>query len=282
MKLVTNTAFWGRHLTDKQAITLIKQAGFDGYDFSLCNMYREENNPLGKNDYLTYAHSLRAYADEIDIPCLQAHAPFGYLKDEKAAADSLTGLFRSIEIASVLGCPVLVVHPGNNFTAQQNYDYIYSKILPFAKQANVKIATENMWNLGSDTYSVPAACGTAENFIAHVDIADDPYMVACLDIGHAHMEKAAGAPSMIKALGKERLRAVHIHDNDLCHDNHTLPFLGRIDWYAVIDALKEINYQGNFTFETDYYTPSFPDELLPDALKLMERVGRWFIKKIKE
>lgn len=281
MKLVTTTEIIGRRFSDEKAVRLIAEAGFDGYDYNLCSMH-EKSNPLGSADWKKHVKNIKAIADDLNIPCLQAHAPFGELKNKQEATESLDGIFRSIEIASIVGCPILVVHPGNDFTAEQNYEYIYSKILPFAREANVKIATENMWNWDEETYTHPAACGTEKDFIAHVDIACDEFMTACLDIGHSHMAQAPGAPNLIRALGKNRLGALHVHDNDLCHDSHTIPFLGNIDWNAVILALKEINYQGNFTFEADSFLRGFPEELLPSALSHMEKIGRYFIKRITE
>lgn len=282
MKLVTTTEISARKLGDKEAVRLIKQAGFDAYDYNLCDMFRVEGNPLGGEKYVSHVKEVKALADDLGIPCLQAHAPFGYLPDKQAAEKSLKGAFRAIEIANIVGCPVLVVHPGNDFTAEQNYDYIYSRILPFAKQANVKIAAENMWNRGVDTYSVPAACGTAKDFAAHLDVADDPFLIACLDIGHAFMAPAPGAPELIRALGKHRLGALHVHDNDLIHDQHTFPFVGRIDWDSVILSLREIDYQGNFTFEADNYLAQFPVDLYPSCLKQLEKIGRYFIKRLTE
>ena len=39
---------------------------------------------------------------------------------------------------------------------------------------------------------------------------------------------------------------LHVHDNDGIHDLHQAPYSGVIDWKEVMQALKDINYQGVF------------------------------------
>jgi sugar phosphate isomerase/epimerase len=83
---------------------------------------------------------------------------------------------------------------------------------------------------------------------------------------------------MIRALGHKRLKALHIHDNDLIHDSHTLPFTQKIHWEDVMTALKEIQYDGVFTFEADNFLKQFPRELIVPASRLMLEVGRYLRK----
>ena len=131
---------------------------------------------------------------------------------------------------------------------------MYLELLPFAKDCGVKIATENMWNWDdAKDESCFAACATSESFIEHIDAVNDPYLVACLDIGHAEMRgSGSGAANMIRALG-HRLQVLHIHDNDRWHDSHQIPFSMSIDFAPIAAALKEIGYKGWFTLEADHY-----------------------------
>ncbi len=192
---------------------------------------------------------------------------------------------RSIEVASILGYKIIVIHPGAFLNAKENKTHIYDKLLPFAKKVGVTIAIENMfkWKKGfEEIETVPAACGTAKDFVEHIDLINHTKFTACLDIGHAEMVNCEGAVKMIKALGHDRLGALHVQDNDLFHDNHTLPFLGKINWNDVTKALKEIKYKGNFTFENSAFLEGFPDVLIPQALKLVEQTGRYLIELIEK
>ena len=115
------------------------------------------------------------------------------------------------------------------------------ELLPFAKDHGVKIATENMWNWNKETdEAAPAACSHHDNFLAHIKAVNDPYLVACLDIGHAEMRGLdTSAEKMIRTLG-DSLQALHLHDNDRWHDSHQIPFSMEIDFEKVVKALKDI------------------------------------------
>lgn len=283
MKLVQLTAPLREKFGDRGAIRMIRDAGYDGYDFSMFHLVQATDGIGGENP-LGYAKELRAYADSLGIPCLQGHAPFKNPKNAEDAAALLPYQLRAVEIAGILGCPVLVVHPGNDFTAEESYEHIYRHLLPRAKECGVKIATENMWNYDSkNAVAYPSACGSAEDFCRMVDLVGDPSAFgACLDIGHAEMPYAPGAPALIRALGKERLFALHVHDNDKMGDLHTIPFETgcKIRWQPIIDALREVGYAGNFTFETDAAYRRYPDELFPAVLRFQEEIGRYFIREL--
>lgn len=138
---------------------------------------------------------------------------------------------------------------------------MYRRLLPFAKQHGVKIATENMWNWNAEKGCArAAACSAPEDFDAHLKAINDEYFVACLDIGHAEMEGLnTSAVEMIRALG-DKLQALHIHDNDKKNDSHQIPFSMDIDFKAVAKALKEINYKGYYTLEADSYLRAYTED----------------------
>lgn len=279
MKLVTLTSELSKRLDDKQAIKLIKLAGFDGYDFS---MFGHNYDVLFNNkNYIEYAKELRNLSDEICLPCLQAHAPSPIMRTLDQVIPMVPIFLRSIEIANILGCKIMVVHPGGFLSAQENKEHLYDKILPYAQEMGVTIATENMFKFKDEKKieTVPAACGTIKDFNEHIDIINNPNFVACLDIGHSQMINCEGAVKMIK--GVHKLKALHVQDNDLIHDNHTFPFVGRINWQEVTSALKEINYDGHFTFEANEFMKNFPNELLPSCLNLLHDIGRYLINMIE-
>lgn len=283
MKLVMLTSELSKRFGDKKALEYIKKAGFDGYDYS---MFDHVNEYIFNNDnYIDYAKELRKVSDDLGLPCLQSHAPSPLMRTVEQVVPLEKTFLRSIEVASILGCKIIVIHPGSFLTAEENKIHIYDKLLPYAKEMGVTIATENMfkWKEGfEEIETVPSACGTAKDFVEHIDLINHPNFTACLDIGHAEMVNCEGAVKLIKALGHDRLGALHVQDNDLFHDNHTLPFLGGINWYEIAKALKEIDYKGHFTFENDGFLVGFPNELIPQALKLIEQTGRYLIKQIEE
>ena len=83
----------------------------------------------------------------------------------------------------------------------------------------------------------------------------------------------ASAVELIRALGS-RLQALHIHDNDKWHDSHQIPFSMNIDFLPIVDALKEIQYQGEFTLEANAYLAKYGKENLMSGLRDLERSAR--------
>lgn len=270
MRLSTEIYSTARHVGEEKAIELIAKAGFDCYDFSLFDIARidwrymkvvDTDHPLSSSSYADFARKIKAVADACGIECNQSHAPF------PSRIVGMDYIKRAIECTAIAGGKICIVHPDNNFTAEQNAK-MYAEILPFAKEHGVKIATENMWNWEKDApTSCFAACSTSEDFVKHIDTVNDPYFIACLDIGHAEMRgSGSGAYNMIKALGK-RLGALHIHDNDQLGDTHQIPFSMNIDFEQVARGLKEIGYQGELTLEADRYLQDYDKDTVFDGIK---------------
>ncbi len=286
MKLVTMTYSLEKRFGLKKAIKMLKDAGFDAYDCTLS--YAMSKGEFSGEDALEKAREIRAYSDELGIPCAQTHTP-SHSSDIKGIKYFLAGIEKektAVEISGILGAEVAVVHPTSVTDAEGNYDMLYSKLLPIAKKYGTKIACENMFawkdKFSIDIETVPTACGFSRDFKRQVDIANDENMVACLDIGHCHLPNNEKFEDIVRALGNKRLKALHVHDNNLRDDSHIFPFFGKINWDEVCKALAEIDYQGNFTFEVDAFVEKYPDELLPECLTLLAATGRYLINKIEE
>jgi sugar phosphate isomerase/epimerase len=125
-----------------------------------------------------------------------------------------------------------------------------------------------MWNWDKEKEEPCfAACATAKSFREHIDAVNDSFFVACLDIGHAEMKGSnTSAEEMVRGLGN-RLKALHIHDNDKLHDSHQIPFSMNIDFVPIVKALKEIGYDGYFTLEASSYLEDMKN---PDVKKCVK------------
>lgn len=249
---------------EQKAVELVAKAGFDAWDFSMFAMVRYDwgkqcllpnDHPLTRPDYLRFARELRQIGEDNGIHCNQSHAPF-----PNSHPGVRCYMKRAIECTAEAGGNMVIIHPVNDATPEENGEF-YRELLPFAKQHGVKIATENMWNWdNAKNCASPCACSTPGSFNAHLDAVNDPNFVACLDIGHAEMQGLnTSAAEMIHALG-HRLQALHIHDNDLVNDSHWIPFAGKVDFAAIVAALKAVNYRGYLTLEADTYLKAFTPE----------------------
>ena len=261
MKISTEINSTKRYVGEEKAVELIAKAGFDAWDFSMMDMARwdwangcvlDNGHPLRSSEYAAFAKRLRQIGLDNGIVCNQSHAPFPvYIP---AIRDYLK---RAIECTAIAGGEICVIHPDNNQSPEVNAE-MYLELLPFAREHNVKIATENMWNWNKELdQAAPAACSHHDNFLSHIKAVNDPYLVACLDLGHAEMKGLdTSAVQSILTLGSS-LQALHIHDNDRFHDSHQIPFSMDIDFEAIVRALKQIDYQGYFTLEANAYLGAF-------------------------
>lgn len=279
MKTSTEIYSTVKHVGYEKAVELVAKAGFDAWDFSMFDMARYDwatntvfqlDNELRGKDYASFAKKLRRIGEDNGIHCNQSHAPFPV-----NCAETRSYLKRAIECTALAGGSICIIHPDNYSPAEKNAE-MYFELLPFAKECGVKIATENMWcwDREKDQASV-AACSHHDDFLAHIKAVNDPYLVACLDLGHAEMKGLdTTAEKMIHTLG-EHLQALHIHDNDLKHDSHQIPFSMSMDFDKIAKALKAIDYKGYFTLEADRYLSDFNKDNVLEGLKnLRASVGR--------
>ena len=272
----------GRYGYEK-GFELIKQAGFDAADVSLMDMTNMES-PLNLPGYEQVAQDIRRAADNAGLIINQTHAPFKYPLDKWELSENLYPILkRTLEISSILGATVGVIHPYHHpvFLGheeeifQKNMEY-YGELLPLAHQVNVKIGVENMYQVDSRRkHIIDDTCSRLKEFIRYIDELNDDYAVACLDIGHVALIQQQDEPwDFIRGLGHKRLQSLHVHDNDYKGDQHRMPYDGIINWTEVTKALGEIDYQGDFTYETSGHLARVDDEFFPVALKYMADIAK--------
>lgn len=109
------------------------------------------------------------------------------------------------------------------------------KITEYAKELGIKVAFENTKIKGYLEYVLG-------------NIKDDNVGI-CFDAGHYHVHFD---DEFDFEFFKDRIFAVHLHDNDKSDDLHLLPFDGTIDWKDVMGKLKKYNYEGPITMELCY------------------------------
>ncbi len=299
MKLSTPIGDIGNKIGYKKAINLISKSGFDAFDLSMYSMHIKPNQLSGDN-YLYYLKELKEEMHKLGIECNQAHAPFPTQLNGNDEYNQMTlkMIIRSMECAAFLGAKVIVVHPIKNSSSslcskyafvkyeskQQLFDAninFFKKLIPYCQKFNIKIAVENMWErhpMHHDTL-IPAFLGNSEEHARFIDVLDSEWIVGCLDIGHALIcgENPAQA---IRRLGAKRLQALHIHDCNGYEDSHALPFSMPNNWDEIMNALAEICYNGDFTFEAENFYKYYPEELYSDALTFMCKMGRYMINSI--
>lgn len=276
---------------EAEAIRLIAQAGFDAYDITLNGI---EGNPIFEDNYKEYLASLKAVADEAGITCNQSHAPSSSRRDDSPKNQYYNEhifdwLVRSLEAAAYLGAKNIIVHPINYMTYRGNEAYLkdmnmefYRALAPHAKRVGIRIALENTGQMDKRRgIFVDSVCGSVREQIDYLETLGDDCFVACLDLGHCGLLGHEVTDS-IRALGADRLAALHVHDNNFREDNHTAPFCGKMEWMPILETLAQIGYRGDFTFECYNFFRGLPSEFLPDAAEYLCRLGRRMANLIEQ
>ena len=277
---------------DREAIRRMAKAGFDAVDYTFNEMVSDDcvwNTPRWEE----YGKELLTLARDQGVFFNQAHAPFLFDWDHEWLTPAfetniLPKIHQSFRCAALLGIPRIVVHPIHHIRYRGNQAMLwdwnqeyYHRILELGKECGVQIALENMWQTDplrgcgdSDVFSTPT------EFRDFLDSLRDPWACACVDVGHAGLAGEDPA-ELLRTLGGGRVKAVHIHDNGHRADDHTLPYLGKLDLNAITSALGEIGYAGDFTFEVTNYLTPFDDALADQALAFQVTVGRHLIQKVQ-
>ncbi len=287
MILSTQTDYLAKKFGMEKAIDIIANAGFDAIDLTMFDM-KNDDSVFCQDNYKELAVKLKEKAKGRGLFFNQAHAPFPCSKNDEAYNEMIFGrICRSIEIAGIVGAKCIIVHPMHHLPYIANTDTLkemnmefYTKLAPYAKKAGVKIALENMWQRDADKKIVVSTCSRTRDFVDWLDTLNDSCFTACLDLGHCGLY-GFDAAEMIRGLGK-KLGALHVHDNDYQGDHHEAPYLGKMHWDTICQALADIDYQGDLTLEADNFFNHFPEALAPSVSKFMHDIGRNLITRIKE
>lgn len=179
-----------------------------------------------------------------------------------AACDEIK---RALEIAEQVPFRYLVQHLG---APQDEYDDAkfdagfasLDELRLFAKHRGVEILLEN----------IPNGLSSAEKLLlfqqqTHLDVG------FCFDTGHANI---MGGVEREFDLMKDRIRSLHVHDNDGVRDAHLFPTLaagGNIPWAKVMPLLRSREHQYPLLLELKE-SPDFPQplEAFPKIFKNLE------------
>ena len=189
------------------------------------------------------------------------HAPFHMMNELWTDTDpvkSLIKLHGAIDSCSNYAIKTLVVHPTDT-TAPPPVSEVgktyFRGLIRYAKSMNVDLAFENIER--------------PEYLDTIFGECDDTNVKLCYDLGH---ENCFSKGSDVLGKYGERLKALHIHDNDGNSDQHAIPFDGNIDMQRFVSKLKELEYYGMITLEvmrdrSDLYDDLTDEQFLAKAFE---------------
>lgn len=275
----------------QKAFQLLKAAGFEAVDYSL---YWDYEGWLMQDDYREKALAIRKALDETGLVCSQTHAPFhsvaanrkdgiAYGQSFDESVPTYLETIRAMEVSAILGAEHTVVHSVNTPFDVDLLEYnlpFFKSLQPYAEKFGIKIAIENLFRFNAEKkYEHRIGDGTSMNQVYKA--LDPAWFVLLVDTGHAKMV-GIEPQDLIRELTPGALCGLHIQDTDGLKDRHQLPYMGNLDWDAVLKALKDTGYRGDFTFEVNHILEPIPDELAEPALAYCAAVGKYLIAKFNE
>ena len=288
MLLSTQTSYAFSRFGAIEGCKRLADAGFLALDLSL---FDDECDILS-SDFRKNAFELREYAKSRGIVFTQAHAPYGRTIDYYLS-NALTSFATVFEVCSILDIPYVVVHPlkesdesyaGNEEKLFELNLSFFSALIPLSEYWGVKIAIENVFQTHrASGKNVPCICSAPDEHIRLYEaLSHSGCFALCFDIGHSAITGNDPADA-IRLLGRERIKCIHVHDNDYVADRHMLPGACDLDFESICRALAEIGYDERISLECDYSIPKdIPEEDLEAAFKAMLTVGNRLCRKIEQ
>ncbi len=229
----------------------------------------------------------------------QAHAPFPpdfpNIPCRDGVVEYLIGIYgRLIEVCDAVGCSNLVIHgfsktvvnTRDSFEEIRNKNWLlYESLIPTLQRTSVTVCLENLFTKNVVDY-FQGCCADPHEAVEYIDTLNEKAgkecFGLCLDTGHLHLLRTRFG-TYVPTLGK-RIKALHIHDNDALSDKHMTPYSGTVVWEEFIDAMREIGYDHDLSFESDAQVKRsrVGGALVPVFLRTIYEIGDDFRHRIIE
>lgn len=248
----------------QDAPAVFKKAGFEAMDINFAaTIYPGEfkHEPILDGDnYLDQVMEVKRACDENGLEMTVSHLPFyNYDMEDKehlAFCNEMTE--RAIRASAHIGVKYAVVHPHRDPTKHIYIQRTVDILRPFVelgRSLGVTLCVENMYTVTAEATRM---------------IADALDCGICWDVGHANFggyDQYEG----IMTCG-ERLKVLHLHDNNGKDDLHIPAFQGTINWHEVMRALRDVKFEGELNFEVA--VSRVPDELREHMYRYIADSGK--------
>lgn len=301
MKLSTTTGICQqRRGTDvlldmNDALELIRAVGYDTVDLSFCFQNKPEYLLRG-DDWEKKVDQVGETAARLGISFYQCHLPFVKTCSTLMSPDFKTPGYqeyfdecmrRAYLASGRLGVKWAVAHPRTypelNYedkpSLEANRAYLDSYV-ELGIGLGVGTAYENMLP-SLDRKLASRYCQRTDQLVELVDSYHDPMVGACWDTGHAN-QMGLDQRQALRELGG-RLKTLHINDNQYgTRDEHLLPYMGSVDWTAVIETLVEIDYQGSLNYETGKTSIQAAGEVQMNLIRMTYENGLYLLERYEQ
>ncbi len=293
----------------EEGFALLSRAGFSCADFSLNgylmnkDIYQMDlnsffNMTVSELEHFFEPHKYGAKAAGITINQMHMPYPIYVPTGEREVNEYLWNEVapKSMAVCAFFECPYIVVHGlklakflGSEEMEWRRTEEFIESIAPMAKEMGITICIENLYeSVGG--HLVEGPCCDVRKAVERIDRINDRYHTEilgfCFDTGHANLT-GIDFEDFITGLG-ERLKVLHIHDNDGISDLHQIPFTftktrenkSSTDWEGFIRGMHNIGFNRVLSFETAPVLSAFPEVMKQDALEFIARIGNYFSKAL--
>ncbi len=274
MKLSMHSICIERKYPLLEAIRRAAEMGYQGYEIDIGDY---GNTGLGLHwpeqytaDHVAAAaEAARSVGIEISSLCLGVlwrFCPTSPVPEARAQATEI--IRRSASLASLAGARVILLPVGQPeaSTAEEARDQlvdVLKECAPAAEAADVVYGVENVGQ---------ALARTAQDLIEIVSRVDSPSCQVYYDVGNGAAQGADPAADMGK-LGR-RITMLHVKDFAAAEGGRKTVVIGEgaVDWASVVQAAREIDYDGYLTLEVPG-TADTADEAAVRSRDALRRFG---------
>ena len=270
-------SLWSGYYNTKEPEDAVKELLKDG--IHTAELSAEHANALlarSENHIETgrrFAEFLKSH--KFTMPQGHISPPFDFVSNEYA----LDRYVRNFELFEAVGVKCAVFH----------CDYMRDSDIPYEEKIKANIAQlrklADLIDHVDITVCIENCCGMSksiDDILFMLDCLRNPKFGICLDTGHLNVSRAESHREFILKAG-DKLRALHIADNDGTDDQHVMPFCsGSVDFVEVVKALSEIGYDGLFNYEIpgECNMNPVPFELLHEKVKYIKSGYKYLMKFI--
>ena len=229
----------------------ITEETFSGYSSAGLEFMEISDNIEGYAR-LNYSE-LSALSEKYGVKIWSMHLPFGPfnvldLSKPTLAEHTVEYYAELIKKGAEIGVDKFVLHPSGE-PIKEEERRLRMETAKASLGALAKIAAKHGAVICVE--NLPRTClGKNSEEIAEL-VSAHPALRVCFDTNHLLSEDPA---EFVRKIG-DKIATIHVSDYDFVNERHWLPGEGKIDWQAILAALREINYSGVWMYEIELRCP---------------------------
>ncbi len=239
------TLYYGYNTKVEERINTIKWAGFDNVITCADRRFNHQNGSIKKQIELLRASGLGVSSLHMqyrgkDLPKFFKKGLAGYILQKRLEKD--------VKIAKKYGFYCVVVHLGGE-PSEIGWKRL-RRVLKVCHKTNIPLAIENL--------------NDCRGFFECFKNIDDEYLKFCWDVGHSNcFTKNIDFVDKLK----DKLIALHLHDNNGFEDQHTLNKYGTVNWDEIAKVIASLDHDINLDYEIlmHYRQNETPEEVAKET-----------------